>query len=195
MLNKNNLVVNSSYRDFFINPAVMRRDDFIIPDLNSLEKLENSHLTRAIALFLQNIDTNKSSIYGVEIKSNGSERSSRIPLVRFSEESVSIWKIASDIESVDKTVTVLNDLFYFLKDHSNNSYKLPTKVLVIMGKESLFNSDDSKYKNYIEKVILKNDITIISFDFLLAYIKLNKSIDIEKILLNESKKIFTTLDL
>jgi acyl-CoA thioesterase len=82
----------------------MRRDSFISPELNTIQKLENSHLTRSLALFLQNIDKKEGVIYGVEIKSNGSERSSRIPLVRFSDESVSIWKIASNIESVEKKV-------------------------------------------------------------------------------------------
>lgn len=195
MLNKNDLVVNSSYRDFFINPAVMRRDSFIPPELNTIQKLENSHLTRSLALFLQNIDKKEGVIYGVEIKSNGSERSSRIPLVRFSDESVSIWKIASNIESVEKAVTVLNDLFYFLKDHSDESYKLPMKVLVLMEEESLFNNNDSKYKSYLEKIIAKNNILIISFDFLQSYLQSNQAIDMEKILSYENKKIFTTLDL
>lgn len=195
MLNKNDLVVNSSYKDFFINPTLMRRDSFISPELNTIQKLENSHLTRSLALFLQNIDKKEGVIYGVEIKSNGSERSSRIPLVRFSDESVSIWKIASNIESVEKTVTVLNDLFYFLKDHSDESYKLPMKVLVLMGEESLFNNNDSKYKSYLEKIIAKNNILIISFDFLQSYLQSNQAIDMEKILSYENKKILTTLDL
>jgi hypothetical protein len=173
----------------------MRRDSFISPELNTIQKLENSHLTRSLALFLQNIDKKEGVIYGVEIKSNGSERSSRIPLVRFSDESVSIWKIASNIESVEKTVTVLNDLFYFLKDHSDESYKLPMKVLVLMGEESLFNNNDSKYKSYLEKIIAKNNILIISFDFLQSYLQSNQAIDMEKILSYENKKILTTLDL
>jgi hypothetical protein len=195
MFTKNELIVNSSYKDFFVTPETMRRDSFILPKIADLSSLENSQLTRSLALYLQNIDIGNGLIYGIEIKSNGSERSSRIPLVRFSDKSVSIWKVASGIESIEKAVITLNDLYYFLKEHSNNSYKLPKKIIVLKCDESLFINNNSEYKNYIDKTILKNDLTIISFAFLKAFIEEYKSIDLDTIISNEEKKIFTTLDL
>ena len=195
MFDKNELIVNSSYKDFFLTPDNMRRDVFIDPQIDDLENLENAHLTRSLALFLKNIDKNQSVLYGIEIKSNGSDRSSRIPLVRYSKDSVSIWKIASGIESVEKATTVLNDLFYFLKEHSNNLYILPKKVLVLKDNESLFCDDNSKYKYFIEKIITKNDIILFSFDFLKNFIEKNNQIDFEQIFINPNKYIYTTLDL
>lgn len=195
MLGTKELVINSSFKDFFLNPAAMRRDVFIEPAIDDLDNLENTHLTRSLALSLKDIDTNKSTIYGVEIKSNGSERSSRIPLVRCSEESISIWKITNNIDSLEKSVIVLNDLFNFLKEHSENSYPLPKKVIVLKGKEVLFSNKDSEYSNFVENIVLKNDIKLISLDFLKSYIKQNKSIDLDEILEKSKNSIFTTLNI
>lgn len=119
MINENELIVNSSYKDFFLNPDAMRKDAFILPEVEKLNTLESTRLTSALGLLLKNIDEKKDALYGIEIKSNGSERSSRIPLVRFTKESVSIWKIASGVNSLEKSATVLNDLLYFLKEQKD----------------------------------------------------------------------------
>lgn len=193
MVKENELVINSSYKDFFLNPDTMRKDSFIIPEINELYDLENSHLTRSLALFLKNIDEDPSVIYGIEIKSNGSERSSRIPLVRFSKDITSICKIASGIKSLEKSVTVLNDLFYFLKEHSNGYYELPQKILILKEDESLYSKENSPYKSFVENIIVKNDIKLISFDFLIFYIKNNKKINF-KMLLSDNN-IITTANL
>ncbi len=195
MLGTKELVVNSSFKDFFLNPAIMRRDIFIEPTMDDLDNLENTHLTRSLALLLKDIDTGESVVYGVEIKSNGSERSSRIPLVRRSKESVSIWKITNSIDSLEKSVIVINDLFNFLKEHSEGSYPLPQKVIVLKEKETLFSSKDSEYSNFVENIVSKNDIKLISFDFLKSYIKQSKPVDLDEILEKSTSSIFTTLNI
>lgn len=195
MSENNDLIVNVSYKEFYTNPDSMRRDAFIQPDISELDFLENTHLTRSLALFLKYIDTNKSTMYGVEIKSNGSERSSRIPLVRCSKESVSIWKVTNNIDSLEKSVIVLNDLFNFLKEHSENLYPLPKKVIVLKEKETLFSTKDSEYSSFVENIVLKNDIKLISLDFLKSYIKQNKPIDLDDILEKSKNSIFTTLNI
>lgn len=195
MLNKNELVVNSSYKDFFIDPARMRRDIFIDPTVDELDTLENNHLTRSLALLLNGVDQNESTVYGIEIKSNGSERSSRIPLVRYSKESVSIWKITNSIDSLEKSVIVLNDLFNFLKEHSEDSYPLPKKVIVLKDDKLLFLSKDSEYSSFVENIVFKNDIKLISLDFIKSFIKQNKSINLDEILEKSEKRIFTTLSI
>lgn len=195
MLNKNELVVNSSYKDFFLKPDTMRKDLFVSPNIDNLENLENTHLTRSLALLLKKIDKEPSVIYGIEIKSNGSERSSRIPLVRFSKNSISIWKVALGIESVEKAVAVLNDLFYFLEENSDGSYLLPKKILVLKEDESTFAQNGSKYMDFIQKNIIKNEIKIVSLDLLKRFIKAGETIDLEKLLLESNKNIFTTLNL
>ncbi len=192
MLKDNELIVNVSYKEFYTHPDLMRRDIFIKPNLSELDNFENTHLTRSLALFLKEVDTNKSAVYGIEIKSNGSERSSRIPLVRCSKESVSIWKITNSIDSLEKSAIVLNDLFNFLKEHSENLYPLPKKVLVLKDDESLFSNKDSEYLNFVENIASKNDIKLLSFDFIKSHIKQNRPIDLGEILEKSEKSVFTT---
>jgi hypothetical protein len=174
-----------------MNPANMRRDAFVEPTIDELDSLENTHLIRSLGLLLKGIDENKSAIYGIEIKSNGSERSSRIPLVRSSDRSISIWKITNNVDSLEKSVVVLNDLFNFLKEHSENLYTLPKKVIVL--KNALSNKNNFDCSNFIENVVSKNDIKLISFDFLKSYIQKKKSINLDSILERSEKNIFTKI--
>lgn len=192
MLKDNELIVNASYKDFFTHPDLMRRDAFIKPNLSELDTLENAHLTRSLALLLRDIDTNKSSVYGIEIKSNGSERSSRIPLVRCSKKSISIWKITNSIDSLEKSVIALSDLINFLKEQSETLYPLPKKILVLKDNELLFSKKDSEYSNFVDNIASKHDIKLFSFEFIKSYIMENKPINLDEIIERSEQSIFTT---
>lgn len=189
MNSQGKLVVNASYKDLFSEIVSNREDFFIFPEIEDLDAMENAVLTRSTALLLAEIDSAKGAKYGVEIKSNGSERSSRIPLVRISEKSASIWKIASDISSLEKTVVVLNDLFYFLKDHSDSKYPLPEKVIIL--KDSKFVLPDSDYMDFAEDLARLNNIFIFSFDFLKNKIRSGDKINFDLFFTNTDKRVIT----
>ncbi len=192
MTSQGDLIINASYKDFFISPQSMRVDSFIFPNIEALVDMENSVLTRSMALFLKLIDSNKSVKYGIEIKTNGSERSSRIPLVRISNTSSSIWKITSKIISLEKTIVVLNELLYFLEEHANKQYVLPKKILILKEDESLFSDKNSKYHNFVNNLVESNDLFLFSFDYLNKKIKNNEVIDFDSIISNNSTRIFTS---
>ena len=187
MNSQGTLIVNASYKDLFSNQLNIREDSFIFPKIDDMDKMENSLFTRSIALLMKNIDDNELVKYGVEIKSNGSERSSRIPLVRISAETSSIWKVVGDLSSLEKAVVILNDLYSFLNDHSNGIYKLPKKVIIL--KDSTFVSKNSDYTNFVKSIADTNNITIISFDFLKGIIKSNDKINFDKFLGNSFKRV------
>jgi hypothetical protein len=192
MSSQGELIINSSYRDFFLSPQTMRRDVFIFPNIEELEDMENSVLTRSMALFLKQIDLNKSAQYGIEIKTNGSERSSRIPLVRTSSTTSSIWKITSKINSLEKAVVILNELLYFLEEHVDGQYNLPNKILILKGDEDLFIDKDSKYYEFVNDLVTSNDLFLFSFDYLNKKIKSNDPIDFDSIISNNNIRIFTS---
>jgi len=187
MNSQGTLVVNASYKDLFSNQSNIREDSFIFPKLNDLDGMENSVLTRSVALLMKNIDDKDDVKYGVEIKSNGSERSSRIPLVRITTKTASIWKIVSNLSSLEKSAVILNDLYYFLKDHSDGKYVLPKKVILL--KDSTFVSGNLDYTDFVKSIADTNNIIIISFDFLKDKIKSNDKINFEYILDDSHKRV------
>lgn len=65
------LIVNTSYKDLFSDQNNLRVDFFILPEVDELINMENSVLTRSIALLLAKIDNDQNVKYGIEIKSNG----------------------------------------------------------------------------------------------------------------------------
>jgi hypothetical protein len=185
------LIVNASYKDFFLSPQLMRSDSFIFPNIEELAAMENRVLTRSIALFLKHIDSNISARYGIEIKTNGSERSSRIPLVRISGVTSSIWKITSKINSLEKAVVVLNELLYFLEEYNNGRYGLPKKVLILKEDETLFAKKESKYYQFVNDLIVSNDLFLFSFDYLNKKIKDGESVNFDSLVSQDNLRIFT----
>jgi hypothetical protein len=192
MNSQGELVVNASYKDFFINPQLMPRSSFIFPMVEELQEMENTSLTRSLALFLKQIDSNSSAQYGIEIKTNGSERSSRIPLVRTSDTTSSIWKVTSNVNSLEKAVVVLNELLYFLEEHKNDQYRLPKKVLILKEGEELFSSIDSKYYSFVKDLVVTNDLFLFSFDYLDKKIKNHEFVDFDSIISNNVRRIYTS---
>lgn len=159
------LVVNASYKDLPLGPN-LPRETFILPGLEEIEVLENSSLTRALALHLQSKDQTPNVLYGIEIKSNGSERSSRIPLVRVSEATASIWKIGTGIKSLQKAAVALNDLVSFLNSHANEGQLSPKKVLVLKEDEALYIKENSEYHRFVSDIVRENNLHLFSLKFI-----------------------------
>lgn len=187
MSSQGTLIVNTSYKDLFSDQFNIREDSFIFPKLDDLDKMENSLFTRSIALLMKSVDDKKLVKYGVEIKSNGSERSSRIPLVRISADTTSIWKVVGNMSSLEKGVAILNDLYSFLNVHSNGLYKLPKKVLIL--KDSASVSKNTEYTDFLQNITDTNDVTIMTFDFLRDIIKSNNKINFDNFLSGSYKRV------
>jgi len=82
-VNISKLIINESYWQLFESEK-FKTQSYMIPDPDVLKNTEISiaEYTKNLCLLLQNRDKNKFSLYGIEIKTNGSSRSGRIPLVR-----------------------------------------------------------------------------------------------------------------
>ncbi len=177
LMEKVRLVVNESYWNLFSGKD-FRNQDFIIPSVNNLKKEQSmSTITRDMGLIFQNLDIDCSAVYGIEIKTNGSSRSARIPLMRYTKNNQTIWKFIKDIKSMDKGIVDLEELEYHLKSslHENN-FPLPYKVLVLLEPENKYVSN-ALLSDYIKNKVAQTKIIFISFDFikglLVSKIKLN----------------------
>ena len=145
------IINNASYKDFFIKDATFRKDQFINPPKDEYHKIDNNSLTKVIGFGLQQRDKDIDALYGIEIKCNGSSRSGRIPLLRVSEKSVSIWKVASRVEDLEKAIIALEEIYYFLEKHNEISYRLPFKVVVLRDSEARYVASMSPNYNFVNK--------------------------------------------
>lgn len=187
------IIINASYKDFFGKITEnLRKDQFITPQLEEYASLDNISLTKAIALALKEKDLSSEVFYGVEIKSNGSSRSGRIPLVRATQKNASIWKVSSRVEDLEKTTTALNDLFYFLKNHNDYSYPLPVKVIVLREDENLYAIQEAPHYRFVKDLIKKSDVILFSLQLIKKMIRDNKLINLNSYL-KKSGRIFTTI--
>jgi|GEM_PF-2964974 len=173
------IINNASYKDFFNKEAAFRKDQFINPPSDEYQKLDNNGLTKVIGFGLQKRDKDSNALYGIEIKCNGSSRSGRIPLLRVSENSASIWKVASKVEDLEKAVVALEELYYFLENHNEISYRLPFKVVVLRDSETRYASPMSPDYNFVNKLVKESKIVLLSFELLKRLFSEDIAIDVD----------------
>jgi len=186
MLNTTKLIVNNSYWKFFVDEE-RRRQEFITPSIQELDPNGHtvSQLTRTLALIMKNYDSDDTSLYGIEIKTNGSSRSSRIPLVRHSKSNQSIWRIVKDIKMFEKGIVELKDLNYYLsKTRTNNALQLPQMVLLLAFPEKEFINNE--YGKFIADKATESKIIVITLEFILNLVEDNKKINFNDLFSNES---------
>lgn len=191
-IKSNELIVNASYRDFFAHAADIPRVQYPTSTLEELDVLKSVSFSAALALFLQNCDADNRSIYGIEIKANGGSRSGRIPLVRVSGKNASIWKISSAIEDLEKTATILDGLVYFLDEHNDVGYSIPSKVVVLRGGEDRFAISGSVHYQFVRDMAQRYDLTIFSLEFIKRILSGVEAIDLDYFLLKRNY-LFTVL--
>lgn len=186
MLNSAKLIINESYWLLF-NEGEKRTQEFVVPNIQELnsDKHTVSQLTRNLALIMQNYDCDKTSAYGIEIKTNGSSRSSRIPLVRCSKNNQSIWRIVKDLKMFEKGIVELKDLNYYLRNtRINNKLPLPLMVLVLAAPESEY--INNKYGEFITRKATESKIIVITLEFIQNLIGNDKTVNFNDLFSNES---------
>ncbi len=184
------IITNVAFKDLFNNSQGLRKDFYAISPLSEFNKLNNNDLTRTLASMLQEKDSNRLAVYGLEIKSNGSSRSNRIPLVRVSGKKSSIWKIASRIEDLEKTTTTLDNLYYFLRTHNKVGYLLPIKVIVLRADESSYLDRSSTNYLFVKELVKKTGVILFSLRFLANLFAKNEHIAFDQYL-NSSGNMYT----
>jgi len=185
------LIINESYWHLFENKQ-FRTQSFIVPKIKivNINNLSVAEYTRNLCLLLQDKDSGKSAKYGIEIKTNGSSRSARIPLVRHNKSTQSIWKISYKLRGVEKTIIELNELIYFLKkSRLNQELPLPYTVLFANFDEVEYTKNE-KFSDYVKKQVQDNNIIWISSDFIRSLFENNKLVDLDSIL-SKNKSIYT----
>lgn len=185
------IIVNESYWHLLENRE-LRTSSFIVPELNALDSISTSvnESTKNLCLLMQKHDINTNSLYGIEIKTNGSSRSGRIPLIRVAVETQSIWKISQNLKSVEKTILDLDKLIYYLnKSRTDENSPLPYKVIFCQFDEKEYTNNGS-YSNYVKDLVEKTGVIWISAKFLQEYFVLEKRVDIDS-LIQKEKAIFT----
>lgn len=180
------LIINESYWSLF-EPGNFKIQEFLVEDLNDSDT--TAQITRNLALFLKNHDTDNNSVYGLEIKTNGSDRSSRIPLVRITPENQTIWKVVKTVQDVDKALLDLQDLIYYLQNTRKNESPLPQKVLIVASDESRY-LDDEVMSNYVKRKVEESGVIWISLPFIKNFFLLNDRYSVNKLLV-KSGAIFT----
>jgi len=190
-MEKLNFVINASYWDFFTN-AKLTEQTFLVDtqdvfrgDLRSYEKIRN------IAGFFKSKDLDKYAVYGMEIKTNGSSRSSRIPLVRYTKKNQVIFKVVNGLEDVDNAIVYLEKLIYHLSESiKDRSFSLPLKSIIILSDEKEYLGDDNMKKYVIEKV-KDSQVIWLSANFLESSLSSKSKINMNKLLEKEAK-IYTS---
>lgn len=189
------LIINESYWYLF-EESQYKTQSFIVPEIESLntKDLSNAEYTRNLCLILQDRDKDKLTKYGIEIKTNGSSRPSRIPLVRLNKHSQSIWKVSSSLKDVEKTVTGLNDHVYYLnKSRIDKNLQLPSKVLFANFSESEY-ANNSEFNDFVKKQVQDNDLVWITADFITSLFETDKIFDLDSIV-SKNKSIYTKVPL
>jgi len=190
-MKKGNLIINESFWNLSKNKN-LRSQTYLIPELSVLDKDTSSiaEYTRNLGLLLQTNDSNASSLYGIEIKTNGSSRSGRIPLVRHTKTSQSIWKVVFKLRDVDKAITDLDTLVYYLKNsRPDEKLELPKKILVTSFDESEY-LEETHLSEYVKKHVSENNIIWISSEFITDLLKKSGKIDVDSIT-SKTKAIYT----
>lgn len=191
MLNSAKLIINESYWLLF-NEGEKRTQEFVVPNIQELNSDNHtvSQLTRNLALIMQDYDNDKTSSYGIEVKTNGSSRSSRIPLVRFSRNNQSIWRIVKDIKMFEKGIVELKDLNYYLSNtRINNKLPLPLMVLVLAAPEAEY--INNKYGEFITKKATESKIIVMTLEFIQNLIGSNKNVNFNDLFSNQSTVLTT----
>lgn len=190
-MGKTNLIINESFWKLNEDEE-FKNQEFLYPEITDIDKdnFTVQEFTRNLGCILKTKDKNSLTKYGVEIRSNGSSRSSRIPLVRISTQNQSIWKVITSLKDVEKGIIELNDLVYFLKKYRpNDSLSLPTKVLVVTSPESEY-TNNSEYGKFIIEKVEKGIIILISLEFIKNLLHSGKLIDLDSLLIDK-KSILT----
>lgn len=154
-----------------------------MPDVESLGTESTTNVARSLALLLKIGDKTEGVRYGIEITEDGMDRVIRIPLVRISDTSHSIWKVVSDIKSADKGYSSLQDAEFFISKNNNESNI--TKVLIFRD-DSL---NDEKSLQYVKELIENKNYVVFSLSYLANLLKNEIAIDIEN-LLGVTNKIY-----
>ncbi len=173
------IITNESYKDLFGPGQSFRKDQYPTPKPEEYDSLDNNGLTKALALLFQKRDFDRQAFYGIEIKSNGSSRSGRIPLVRIAGKKSSIWKVSSKVEDLEKTVTALDELVYFLENHNDRSYPIPLKVVVLRDNENYYATSDSPNYRFVKDLIKKSGVILFSFQFIKNLLENKNLIDLD----------------
>ncbi len=178
------LIINEQYSALRENNE-LRKQKFLVDGFLECSK-SNSELTKEIALILKEKDSNLKNLYAIEIKSSGGSRALRIPFVRISNKTKSIWKIARVFKDIEKTAMTLNELEESIKQKTPQDSLI--KILVLLEKEDNY-LQNKKYLDFLNERILKEGIKIISLEFLIEFFK-EKTINFDE-LLKDSEKLFT----
>ncbi len=186
-MNRAKLISNESYWDLFLNKQFTEQEYFSLEELgmNKNNKMSISKITRLLALTLKDKDKDNFAKYCLEIKTNGSSRSARIPLVRFSNQSQSIWKVIRSLREMERGILDLQDLEYHLK-HSLGERKLsmPKKILIILEDKSE-KMKETEILEYVKDKSSDANVLCISLEFICKYLNSKEIVDLDKIILDK----------
>jgi len=183
------LIVNVPFVKLFGNTTNLRRDSFIVPKVAEFAEMDNASQTKALALWLAAKDVTPGVVYGIEITSQGSERPSRIPLVRVDSTGASIWKLVQSVEAVERGVAALDQLLYFLNQQSD--IPMPIGVLVLCGSEEAFATSSSPNFAFVQSIVAEHKLMVISFEYLKRLITQGKVANLQG-LLKQGPRLYTT---
>jgi hypothetical protein len=191
---KLNLVVNASYWDFFTD-VKLSEQAFLVNTQDSFRSGSRTYeMTRNIAGLFKSKDLDEHAVYGIEIKTNGSSRSSRIPLVRYTEKGQVIFKVVKDLEEVDNAIVYLEKLIYHLGESiKDKSFSLPSKAIIILSEEAEY-LEDANMKKYVLGKVRDTRIIWFSANFLESLFSSGSKININN-LLGKEAKIYTSRSL
>jgi hypothetical protein len=140
-------------------------------------------IRKILCALLKEKDIHNSTVYGIEIRTNGSSRSGRIPLVRINDSNQSVWKVVNKLKDVDKGIRSLDKLLYYLKQsRPKGNEDLPQKVLLAHIDEAEYLENDSMTK-YVKNQVEKNRIIWFSSTFIVNLLRQTEKIDLNSFLL------------
>ncbi len=183
------LIVNVPFVKLFGDTINLRRDSFIVPKMAGFAELDNASQTKALALWLAAKDTTPGVVYGIEITSQGSDRPSRIPLVRVDSAGASIWKLAPSVEAVERGVAALDQLLYFINQQSD--IPTPVGVLVLCGPEEAFATSSSPHLAFVQSMVTEHKLVVISYWYIEHLITQGKVANLQG-LLKQGPHLYTT---
>jgi len=173
------LITNTSYESLFsADTSLLRRDHYVTPGLGGLASTDSARVTLSLGLLLQKADTNNSSLYGVEITCSGKGRNIRIPLVRISDKTQTIWKVVNDIKKLERALDVLGDTIFFLKENNSSDYPIPSKVIVLTEEVGILKD----HKDFVNKIAQENSLVVFHITFLKSLIENSNVSQLEEIL-------------
>lgn len=171
------LIKNENYNRV-ISEISEKLENFLFPKIKEIEKGSSSEFIRDICILLKHYDKDKFASYALETKIIAGSRPKRIPMLRKSKQSISIWKSVNELEKVDRVVNELNDIASFV----DNGDAL-IKVIIITDSEKKYSGDEKRNNQYVRKIVSENNLIWFSYDFIRDLIKQkNKKVNIEKYL-------------